>query len=164
VHAVSAELGELPVDPGDLGTRVGRDGSGDGSPLGFEAGVVEGSSHPCGSAVVVFDGEGFGGGGAGVDGPARPVVDRPVAGEVFDGLLDAVGDDMDGVALAPSAHGDVAELPSAAVFEAVSDVDRRSLGAMHDQRNAKLVLNVVVGGDGSGYDLYRRRAPGERGC
>lgn len=39
-----------------------------------------------------------------------------------------------------------------------------ALDAVDDQRNAKLVLNVVVGGDGSGYDLYRRRAPGGRGC
>ncbi|MGH8974130.1 MAG: hypothetical protein ACRD0C_13125 [Acidimicrobiia bacterium] len=35
-----------------------------------------------------------------------------------------------------------------------------ALDAVDDQRYAKLVLNVVLGGDGFGYDLYRRRAPG----
>jgi hypothetical protein len=35
-----------------------------------------------------------------------------------------------------------------------------ALDAVDDQRNAKLVLNVVLGGDALGYDLYRRRAAG----
>jgi hypothetical protein len=35
-----------------------------------------------------------------------------------------------------------------------------TLDAVDDQRNAKLVLNVVLGGDALGYDLYRRRAAG----
>ena len=114
----------MPVDLGELGARVGGDGGGDGSPFGFEAGVAEGGSHPGGGSVVVFDGEGFGGGGAGVDGPAGPVVDGPVPGEVFDGLVEVVGDDVDGVALPAAAHGDVGEFAAAAVFEAVGDVDR----------------------------------------
>ena len=38
------------------------------------------------------------------------------------------------------------------------------VGLVDDQRDAKLVLNVVLGGDGFGYDLYRRRVPGGREC
>jgi hypothetical protein len=51
-----------------------------------------------------------------------------------------------------------------AVGEEDGPVDGDAFGFVDDQRNAKLVLSVVLGGDGSGYDLYRRRAPGERGC
>ena len=39
-----------------------------------------------------------------------------------------------------------------------------ALDSVDDQRNAKLILNVVLGEDGLGYDLYRRRSPGEREC
>jgi hypothetical protein len=45
----------LPVDFGEVGAGVGWDGGGDGSSFGFEAGVVEGSSHAIGGAVLAFD-------------------------------------------------------------------------------------------------------------
>jgi hypothetical protein len=47
------------------------------------------------------------------------------------------------------------------------EVDLRPGAALYPfdgQRNAKLVLNVVLGGDGLGYDLYRRRTPGQGEC
>lgn len=82
------------------------------------------SRRPLVACWPVFDGEGLVGGRAGVDGPPGAAVDGPVPGEVFDGLVDAVGDDVDGAALPGAAHGHVGELPSAAVLEAVGDVHR----------------------------------------
>ncbi|MND08229.1 hypothetical protein D3C83_307130 [compost metagenome] len=52
------------------------------------------------------------------------MVDGPVAGDVLDGLVEVVGDDVDGVGLAAAAHGDVGEVPAAAVLKPVGDVDR----------------------------------------
>jgi hypothetical protein len=46
--------------------------------------------------------------------------------------------------------------------EEVHRLPGATLGALDDQRNAKLILNVVLGGDALGYDLYRRRAAGGR--
>lgn len=80
--------------------------------------------HPGGRVIVVLDGDWFGGGSAGVDRPTDPVVCGPVADQVFGALVEVVGDDVDGVGLAASAHGDVGEFSAAAVFVAVSDVDR----------------------------------------
>ena len=93
VGPVPAEFGELPLDGGEFEARVGWDGGGDGVPLRLEAGVVEGGAHPGRSTVVLFDGEGFGGRGPGVDGPAGAVVDGPVTSEVVGGLAEVVGEE-----------------------------------------------------------------------
>src|SRR5581483_11100300 len=93
IGVLAAQGGEFLIDPCQVGGGIDRNGGGDGVPFGLEAGVAQSGSHAGGGLVVVFDGEGFGGGGAGVDGPAGPVVDGPVAGEVFGGLVDVVGDD-----------------------------------------------------------------------
>ena len=78
VRAVPAERGQVLLHLGQLGAGVVGDGGGDGVPFGLEAGVAEGGADPGGGLVVVFDGEGVGGGGAGVDGPAGAAVDGPV--------------------------------------------------------------------------------------
>src|SRR5207253_3819669 len=81
VGALAAQFGEFPVDACQIGAWVGGDGGGDGHPFGLEAGVVDGGAHRGGCGFVVFDGEGFGGGGAAVDGPAGPGGGGPGGGE-----------------------------------------------------------------------------------
>jgi hypothetical protein len=75
-----------------------------------------------------------------------------------------VGDDADVVVVAAAGHADVEVFAGGgAVGEEDGPVDGDAFGFVDDQRNAKLILNVVLGGDGAGYDLYRRRAPGRWG-
>ena len=89
----------MPVEAGDLTpeSRVGLVGccGRQGGSFGFEPGPAEhGSQLPWG-LLVGFDLQwmppsGFG--CAGVDGPGLSLLPAPVPGEVFDGLVDVVGD------------------------------------------------------------------------
>jgi hypothetical protein len=67
---------------------------------------------------------------AGVYCPAGTPVGQPVPGQVFDGLVEVVGDQVDGGVRAGPAGGDVGELSSAAVGEVVAGVGRQSLTTM----------------------------------
>src|SRR5207302_5315670 len=53
-----------------------------------------------------------------------------VAGEVLDGLVQVVGDDVDSVGFAGPAHRDVCKRAATAVFESVRDIDGRGLRAV----------------------------------
>ena len=72
---------------------IRRNGGGYRFSLRPEAGQAEGRFRRE-RGVGVSRGE-LGGRGAGVDGPAGSVFGGPVPGEVFDGLVAVVGDDVD---------------------------------------------------------------------
>jgi len=151
-------VGEVPLGVAKVSETLGRAGGQDllmfgpfGEELGEPAGrVVDGEAGVRDASQGV---EHFLVGGALV-GEDAAVVDVGEAGDV-----PGVGG-VAGAALARVA-GEAFEGGGA---EEVDLGPGAALDAVDDQRNAKLVLSVVLGGDGSGYDLYRRRAPGERGC
>ena len=147
------------------GTRLGRaGGSGragerrEGVPFGLEAGSAERPAQLGRRGGFLFGGEGVGGRGAGVDGPAGAALGGPVPAEVVDGLVEVVGDDVDGAALAGPAHRDVGEFPAAAVLEAVGDVDGGALGPVDGDGVA--VVEPVERPSPPG----RRRGGGRRPC
>jgi hypothetical protein len=102
---------------------VGGDRRLDRLSLSCQAGETERFPESRRNGLVALDIVRLVGGRPGVDGPAGPAVNGPVAGQVLDGLVGVVGDDVDGVGLPGPAHGDVGEGAAAAVFEAVGDVD-----------------------------------------
>lgn len=112
------------------GRTSGGDSTQDGSAFGFEAGAAQRRPHGGGDTLVAFDIEWLGSGSAGVDGPAASPFVRPVAGEIFSGLVEVVGNDLDGGVAAGAAHGDVGKFPSTTVVEAVGDVDGVALRAV----------------------------------
>ena len=91
------EAGEADLGGSEFFGPAGRDRDFRGSSLGFEAGEAEGVSDRGRGGLGAFDVEGFDGGGAGVDGPAGPTIHGPLPGQVFDGLVKIVGDDVHGV-------------------------------------------------------------------
>ena len=91
-----------------------------GGSFGLEPGPAEHGSQLSRGLRVGFYLEGMprlSFGCAGVDGPGLSLLTAPVPGEVFDGLVDFVGDGVDVGGVAGSAHGDVSELSPAAVGE-----------------------------------------------
>jgi hypothetical protein len=81
------------------------------------------------------------GGGAGD--PVLVAVERPVVGDVVDGLVEVVGDGVHGAGTAGAGHGDVGELATAALCQVVRLVGGGTLLAMHGQRIAVVeVLGV----------------------
>jgi hypothetical protein len=103
------EAGEADLGGSEFFGPVRRDRGLGRLSLNLEAGEAEGFSDRRGGGLAAFDIEGFGGGGAGVDGPAGPTIHGPLPSQVFDGLVEVVGDDVDGVGLAGPADGDVGE-------------------------------------------------------
>lgn len=79
--------------------------------------------------------------GRGVGDPALVSVVGPVDGEVVAGLVEVVGDGVEGRACAGAAEGDVGELSSAASGEDVGAVAGGALGAVDGERVA--VVEVV---------------------
>ncbi len=65
-----------------------------------------------------------------VEHPALAAVNAPLGDEILDGLLGVVSRDVHEAGIARAAHGDVGELPAAAVGEDVGPVDGRSLHAV----------------------------------
>jgi hypothetical protein len=119
---------------------------------------------PVGEEFVEGHGLGFGAG----EGDSQ-LLQRVVLvffGDVPDVLAFVGGaDDVDVVACGSPRQAGVAPLVGNGVVGEEEGLSQGgALGFVDDQRNAKLVLNVVLGGDGSGYDLYRRRVPGGREC
>jgi hypothetical protein len=89
-------------------------------------------------------------------------VERPFGDQVLGCLFVAVGGDVHVGTRTGTAHGDVGELPAATVGEHVRGIDRGTLHPVHDQRNAKLILDVVLHRDGSAAALYLRNQPAGR--
>ena len=87
----------------------------------------------------------------------------PVPAQVVDGLGQVVGDGPHVGRLAGPGHGHVGQFPAPAVGEEVGPLGGRALGTMDGERNAKLVLGVVLERDALGMDLYRRKRPPWRG-
>ena len=69
-------------------------------------------------------------------------VGSPLHREVFDGLVEVVGDDVDVAGVAGAAHRDVGQLSPAAVGEDVGAVDGRSLHSV--DRDGVGVVEAVV--------------------
>lgn len=64
---------------------------------------------------------------------------------------------VDAVLETAACRGDVSPRRRAGFFlDSKGAAESPTLHAVVDQRNAKLILNVVLGGDAFGYDLYRR--------
>src|SRR5690606_28554058 len=91
-----------------------------------------------------------GGGEVGVEGPALPAVVAPVAVEVLDGLVEVVGDAVDGGGVAGSGQGAVGEFSAAAVEVDVGPVDGGALDPVDGGRIRVLeTLRVeLVAGEG----------------
>jgi len=65
-----------------------------------------------------------------VENPALTSVCRPVGRELFDGLLQVIGDAVDVGPVARSAHGDVGEFTPTAVGDDMGSVDGGALGSV----------------------------------
>jgi hypothetical protein len=81
-----AQVDDAGLGLEELAGRVGREKRLEGVPFGLETGVAQRPAQLVRGVAFVFGGEGFGGGGAGVDGPAGAALGGPVPAEVVDGL------------------------------------------------------------------------------
>ena len=61
---------------------------------------------------------------AGIDGPAGALLAPPFPAQLLAGMVEAVGDDVDGVAGTAAAHGHVPQSAAATVLVTVGDIDR----------------------------------------
>jgi hypothetical protein len=123
------ELPTLHLDGGPVGIRVGGHGGDDGLSLGAELSEpepdVDAPQEGRSGALAV------GGGEVSVQCPPLAAVVTPVPLEVLDGLVEVVGDAVDGGGVAGSGEGDVGEFSAAAVGVDVGPVDGGSLGSVH---------------------------------
>jgi hypothetical protein len=127
----AVQLGK--VVPG-LGIRTIGRRCGEGSSLCSETSPPEDRSDPYRFPLVALDLERMPltwARSAGVDRPGLAPFPAPVPGEIFDGLVDIVGDGVNLGGLSGSAYGDVAELSAAAVCVEVGGVERGALAAMN---------------------------------
>jgi hypothetical protein len=134
VHFDAAvQLGKAVPGVGIVAIRQRR---GEGASLCSETSPPEGRSDLQWFLLVNLDLERMPltpGGSAGVDRPSLSPLAAPVPREIFDGLVDVVGDGVNLGGLSRSAHSDVAELSTASVGVEVGGVEGSALAAMNSR-------------------------------
>jgi hypothetical protein len=139
------ETVEIGVRGAELGRDVGR---------GVALERVELGEQPGAASVAIFgqraDGRVDADPSRGAGDPVLVSFVGPVVGEVADGLVEGIGDGIDGGLVAGAGQGDVGELAAAALGGGVGAVARRTFLAVHGQGVAVVQVQSVEDGAGEG--------------